>query len=1732
MQLQILQKILKNQEISEITTVIKDNLILNDVIQNVKEQYFIKDEIHGIKHNERVVLLACYIGIKEKISDEELKILLNVALYHDIGRGYEKNHGKVSAELIEKNKEYIFPNVKSEDIQIIKALCECHSNDDNKYEKIAKNYGINNINQFKKILEILKDADALDRVRLPKYGKLKVEYLRTNTAKKLPDISEKLYKIHSEIEKESKNKEQKVFASQELDVKYVEEKLKKMCISDEESYYLIRSLNKNDITDLNNENSINPKVKKDEYTLNDVLKQVKMRHNKTCLISLTDDANVALTYDRANLQAFALIKVKKENKESLNMFHVGDYLLNEMEKKANEITKNAPDKVKEEIEKIEKSNSVEEVVKVINGKGRDISTNLIENNYRYLTEKEQLNQAKQIAKCKILHYYGLMREIEPNIGISEYVQIMRSGYSSSEWLNFGEIEKKDIIITPKILIDALGLVRQAEFYKDEKSELKKLETEILKMIKQNVISNSNEDLIDYSIHNNEKSELDIDKVFNLSDGKLSYRDSSLQILTIKSLAEMELNKRIIINLLSKNIKEINIEEVLKNSYCINREIITRQNNKGNQIGKNIGLLVSDYGYEVDETTTKRLIESVQKLSTNELKEVIEIGIDSEQIKRIFMENQKDDKQRIQINKNRTVSSKYMVESIVEGYNWRRDGNSLTSEEKELIADKLLTWVSNKNELHKVYRAISKTQIGKTKFTQNDIFGIIINIAIAGKIGDVSWKDFINAPYGEVQNIILKNKYDLQTTVLPISIDLFVGKGTEVNRLKSRMLELGIDKEFIEKKNIKNVYVAEKIVENYDFGRELSKEEKKGIIYCILDISILNEGKHIYLSNLVNNLQKSGFNMQEVYGEIIKLGINGNLLDNAGTFYSHLVTNRNNVLEIIKKRKDEVIRNSIITDMDIIKAQSQAITNEEKMKLETEMHNLGIDKEFLKEKDIRNIYIAKYIVNNYNFDTMISDDIKGKIIYGILNNSNLNGPESNNENVGNCYISSLMQRFEKLNLNNQEIEGLIIKIGLGGKIAKGQGFDYGRLLQNIKKTFDELENRKDELIKNSHITEGDFLKLKTNSTDDIKNVMKRLQKLGIEKDFLEQKDEKNVIAAEYIVENYKFKRKLSNNEKGALIYGILDRSFFNKNKKLYLATLVQTLEKSGLDNQTIYGGIIKLGINGFIIDKMGYAYNELIRNMNDCCTSIEKYKSEFKEKSIVDDANILKSCSKFLNNKKQKKLHDEMCALGLDEKFVKSKKIENIYIANQIVNDYNFNRKLSNDDRRGLLYEILNNKLLETKSSYISNVIQDMEYIGIDKQVIYGMIMKLAIYDKIIQKEGISYSRVLGNANARLEISEYKNELEKNSIITAGDILRASAQSIDEKQRNEIKRRVQEIGIDESFLENYDIKNIYVAEQIVERYVYNRNLSDKEKSSMIYCILNNKTLQKRGIYLTGLISSFGNIENDEQKIYETIIKYGIDGSICDEKGYNYSKALSNPNRCSEISEIKWEKIRNDIRISEIDILKSKSKSLSLGEMKNLKAELENIGLNESFIKNKGIENVYVANEVISGYDFERKINNEEKKMILERILRSSALDCKRKKLSCLMQNIESTGLTTKEVYGLILKLGICGKIINTSGFNYGSIISNSNDSIKKMKDNIDEIKKNIVITENDIEEAMKGEKIKYKINGEEIVKSTIGLLKKGGNGSKICDDVKKDYTLLIEQKKKKSNEVRDKNDISD
>ena len=47
-----------------------------EAMADVRRDLFVDDEIHGISHNERVALLACVIGMREGLSESELRLLL------------------------------------------------------------------------------------------------------------------------------------------------------------------------------------------------------------------------------------------------------------------------------------------------------------------------------------------------------------------------------------------------------------------------------------------------------------------------------------------------------------------------------------------------------------------------------------------------------------------------------------------------------------------------------------------------------------------------------------------------------------------------------------------------------------------------------------------------------------------------------------------------------------------------------------------------------------------------------------------------------------------------------------------------------------------------------------------------------------------------------------------------------------------------------------------------------------------------------------------------------------------------------------------------------------------------------------------------------------------------------------------------------------------------------------------------------------------------------------------------------------------------------------------------------------------------------------------------------------------------------------------------------------------------------------------------------------------------
>lgn len=175
-----------------------------------------KKGIHGIAHNNRVamhaMLIAKYDGILENDSDNRIKdILLTAAYYHDIGRiGNNGPHSKRSARLVDKldlrfedGTEY-----SDEDRNLLKMLVEGHEGKDKDFERLAKKYQIHEDKkeQAKKMLFIIKDADALDRVRIDTNTSFRMKtnldpsFLRTDTSKRLLNVSYELESLTKKVD--------------------------------------------------------------------------------------------------------------------------------------------------------------------------------------------------------------------------------------------------------------------------------------------------------------------------------------------------------------------------------------------------------------------------------------------------------------------------------------------------------------------------------------------------------------------------------------------------------------------------------------------------------------------------------------------------------------------------------------------------------------------------------------------------------------------------------------------------------------------------------------------------------------------------------------------------------------------------------------------------------------------------------------------------------------------------------------------------------------------------------------------------------------------------------------------------------------------------------------------------------------------------------------------------------------------------------------------------------------------------------------------------------------------------------------------------------------------------------------------------------------------------------------------------------------------------------------------
>lgn len=155
---------------------------------------------HKISHIQKVLLFSQIIAQNEKLNQNEIKILLASAAFHDCGRKKDRDNGehglvsaKIAGEYFRKNIKNLY-GIKPEEIGIIQATIEYHvvkeevlgQVNETKLKEICSKYNVKEeeFENVKQISEILKDADALDRTRFVSGSNLDFHFLRTKTARK------------------------------------------------------------------------------------------------------------------------------------------------------------------------------------------------------------------------------------------------------------------------------------------------------------------------------------------------------------------------------------------------------------------------------------------------------------------------------------------------------------------------------------------------------------------------------------------------------------------------------------------------------------------------------------------------------------------------------------------------------------------------------------------------------------------------------------------------------------------------------------------------------------------------------------------------------------------------------------------------------------------------------------------------------------------------------------------------------------------------------------------------------------------------------------------------------------------------------------------------------------------------------------------------------------------------------------------------------------------------------------------------------------------------------------------------------------------------------------------------------------------------------------------------------------------------------------------------------------
>jgi len=275
-------------------------------------------------------------------------------------------------------------------------------------------------------------------------------------------------------------------------------------------YYFFRALNNGDNSDITQGitssegviTSIRPDnarfIGEARYTnessisLQEAYDHIKIHNSKdTNCISLSTSASVVLDYGRESYtDQYVLVRVPVSELDK-SLFNAGSYMLKEIDKvitdylSSHEVSSDVIEYI-EQIDKVETQNELNKINsniyldETIINNSPSLQTNIKYRvtdsrplDYQSLSESQNLEKNKIVAKMQLLQKKGLLTHILPGVSNAFLMSTVGGAFSSAEFIHYKDIPGHNITRIPSALMDIFASLEQLpESYSNEVEKIK------------------------------------------------------------------------------------------------------------------------------------------------------------------------------------------------------------------------------------------------------------------------------------------------------------------------------------------------------------------------------------------------------------------------------------------------------------------------------------------------------------------------------------------------------------------------------------------------------------------------------------------------------------------------------------------------------------------------------------------------------------------------------------------------------------------------------------------------------------------------------------------------------------------------------------------------------------------------------------------------------------------------------------------------------------------------------------------------------------------------------------------------------------------------------------------------------------------------------------------------------------------------------------------------------------